>query len=402
MPLRGRTLPATAPSDLSTLARTRVIVCCGLLAGVALSPKLWFPLQRLYPTTPVVDDLTRVSPVADCVLSVALVLVSLAAAFGLSWHRSLRLLVVLLAALAALDQSRLQPWVFLYGTLALALTFGNRRDGTTDARLNTARALVLSLYFWSGVQKLNATFVATTWSELTASMRATLPPSVASLVARSGLAIPLLEITLALALVFRPTRRAGVIAVLVMHALLCAVLAFGGDNAVVLPWNVAMAGLVVVLFAGSQASVALRLRPLLAWPQVALVALCAVMPVLSLIGRWDAYLSGALYSGNTLQGVVLVPAAALERLPEVVRRNTWQRSEPYFVDLNRWSYDELNVPAYPAERVFRRVGREVCRRDLVAGEGALRLLGPPGVLDRERAIETLACPVDPVISPAVR
>jgi hypothetical protein len=326
--------------------------------------------------------------------------VTLAAAFGVSWRLSLRLQIALIAALATLDQSRLQPWVFLYGTLALALSFDHRGDEATDPRLDTARALVLSLYLWSGVQKLNATFATTTWGDITASIRAALPPGIGSFLVRGGLAIPLLEIAIAGGLAFRPTRRAAVAAVLVMHALLCAILAFSGDNAVVLPWNLAMASLVLVLFTGRRTRATLRLRPLLVWPYVALVVLCAVMPALSLVGHWDAYLSGALYSGNTVQGVVLVPAAAVERLPEVVRRNTWQRSEPYFIDLNRWSYDELNVPAYPAERVFRGVGRAVCKGYFARGEAALRVLGRPRVLDGERPIETLTCPTDNEVSPA--
>jgi len=55
---------------------------------------------------------------------------------------------------------------------------------------------------------------------------------------------------------------------------------------------------------------------------------------------------GALL-GNTAQAVVVIDPAALNTLPDVLRRNTWQQSRPMFIDLNRWSFDELQVPIYP-------------------------------------------------------
>src|SRR5207253_2443158 len=121
----------------------------------------------------------------------------------------------------------------------------------------------------------------------------------------------------------------------------------------------------------------------------ALVTVAAVLPVLSFVGCWDSYLSGALYSGNTEQAIVIVTPDVVPRLPALIARNTWRESAPRFIDLNRWSYDELNVPAYPADRVFREVASEVCRH--YVDEGALRILGRPDTLSGARASTTVPC-----------
>jgi hypothetical protein len=119
-----------------------------MLAGLLLSPKLWLS-SRLYPLTPVWSGLHPIPPPFDWVLYGAL-LVSVAAAAV--WPRAVATFLGLAAAMVAFDQSRLQPWLYQYSFMLLALGFGG------DPK-NVCRLIMASVYFWSGVQKLNGGFV---------------------------------------------------------------------------------------------------------------------------------------------------------------------------------------------------------------------------------------------------
>jgi uncharacterized membrane protein YphA (DoxX/SURF4 family) len=329
-----------------------------MLAGIALSLKLWFPFDRLYPAAPFATWMGGGAPWLDVILS----LVMIGALLAGYWKVALGALSVLVLR----DQSRLQPWAWEYALLTLALMLPG---AGLHAGLKSCRAIVIALYLWSGIQKLNATFATRTWFEVTGG----------HLPAFAWFAIPLGEIGIGVALMFERTRRAAVIAAIALHTSIVLMLIASHENSVVWPWNIALAVLVLILFRGT-------VQGRMNW---AVVGVAGVLPALSFFGCWDPYLSGALYSGNTAQAVVIVPSDVVPNLPVVIARNTWQESAPRFIDLNRWSYDELNVPAYPAERVFKEVASEVCRH--YADSGSLRILGRPNPLSGARDTTTIPC-----------
>jgi hypothetical protein len=182
-----------------------------------------------------------------------------------------------------------------------------------------------------------------------------------------------------------------VVAAVATHATILAFLLGARANSVVWWWNVAMPVVVFILFWGTRATT----REVLAGDRSgfhgAFALAFGVLPALSFLGLWDAYLSSALYSGNTAQAVVLVDPEAVGGLPPVIRRNTWQRTPPAFIDLNRWSYEELNVPAYPALRVLKRVGRDVCRAHDRSGTMILQILERPDWLTGSRSRRSYEC-----------
>lgn len=351
-----------------------LLVRGGLLAGIALSPKLWFPLHRLYPTAPAANWLGIGPAWIDALLSIAMIAALLAG------ERFWRVALVALALLVLRDQSRLQPWVWEYALLLI---------GVMSPGLKTCRSILIALYLWSGIQKLNVTFATRTWADVTSGH---LPASM-------WILIPLGEMAIALALLWPRTRRVAMFAAIALHLSILVSLVASHENSVVWPWNIAMAALVFVLFrldSGQQTADSRKsglplsaVRVPLSGMEFALVAVAGVLPILSLFNCWDAYLSGALYSGNTEQAVVIVSPGVIAHLPDVIARNTWQESAPRFIDLNRWSFDELNVPAYPADRVFKAVGAEVCAT--YADNGTLEILGRPNALDGARTSTTIPC-----------
>jgi hypothetical protein len=351
------------------------VASAGLIAGVLLSWPLWASSRRLYPRAPIFAGV-RVPASIEWALATALLLALLCAAVRLVPRVAMTSALAIGAVLVALDQSRLQPWVYEYGLLLAVLRARGPgiAAGDRPAVLDTCRLIVVALYGWSAVQKMNVTFVTRTWRDVCAG----LGPPFSDHLGGLGWLIPLVELAIATGLLVPRLRRAAVVTAVATHATIVALLVATRENSVVWPWNVALALLVVLLFRDTTSTAAHIVRGDGTIRHRTLVIVAGVVPILSFAGLWDAYLAGALYSGNTIQAVVIVPPEIVSQLPAVVGDNTWRESPPYFVDLNRWSYAELNVPLYPADRVVTAIGRDVCRRWIPAGEPAtLRILGRP-------------------------
>jgi hypothetical protein len=111
----------------------RISVILGLLAGFALSPKLWLS-SRVYPFTPVWSFFKPPNTPIDYIAFFAL-----------------------LALLAFQDQARWQPWFYQYVVMLLAIALaGSKRP---EPALNTCALIIGATYIWSGLSKLNSNFM---------------------------------------------------------------------------------------------------------------------------------------------------------------------------------------------------------------------------------------------------
>jgi hypothetical protein len=185
-----------------------------------------------------------------------------------------------------------------------------------------------------------------------------LPGGAAAWAEGQGWAAAFVECGLGLALLVRPLRVVAVPLVVLMHAaiLYCLGPTGHGWNTVVWPWNVALVALVVILFADTSGVPGRQIVWPGSWPGRVALVLFGVMPGLSFVGCWDPYLSAALYSGNVPRPRLFLSGAAAAALPPHVREAYLDGDE---LDLSGWAMDELNVPVYPARRVFRGVARRL-------------------------------------------
>jgi len=374
-----------------TLKRLRMVVAAGLICGLALCWRLWIS-RRLFPLTPVVGWLPAIPFPLDCVLA-AFLFILLGATMAAPRPRWFPAgFLALAGALSLWDQMRWQPWFYQYFFMLAAIGFYTRRPDSRNgaAALNACRLIVISTYFWGGLQKLNVTFVRQTWPDMSAGIRRLLP-NMAGPLDGFALAAPFVETAVAVGLLFAKTRRAAVMLAVVTHVVILTTLVASGENTVVWPWNAALILIVWVLFAEpSRTAVRNPFRGTV--PEAVVFVLFGLLPALSFAGAWDSYLSAALYSGNADQAVIYLSAQAIQRLPSEIRPHVWQESAPYFLDINRWAFGELNVPVYPEPRVFRKVAERVCAYE---GEDAsdvrLRILLKPGLLTGIRRSEFYDC-----------
>ena len=196
----------------------------------------------------------------------------------------------------------------------------------------------------------------------------------------------MMEIAVAVGLLVPRLRNAAVVGAIATHLVVLGLLGplAHGTNAVIWPWNGrwpcwrrCSSGTL------GDASALDTLVPRRVGAHAAALLLFGIMPVLSFAGRWDAYLSGELYSGNLRVGALSITDTAAARLPDAARRHVVSNGTgANALDLWEWSMGELSVPSYPEDRVFRAVARDVCRLAGNPGDVVLVVFGRPGLRQR--------------------
>jgi hypothetical protein len=256
------------------------------------------------------------------------------------------------------------------------------------------RAVLVGLYLWSGIQKLNATFMTHLFPWLVEPLAGVLPAGLQRLLLGGWMVVPVMEIAVAVGLLVPRLKNAAVVGAIATHVVVLGLLGplAHGTNAVVWPWNAAMAALAALLFWNGSHARASHVLPRRLGAHAAALVVFGVLPALSFAGRWDAYLSGALYSGNVKAAALAVSDAVAARLPAPARRHVVRnRMGANVLDVWEWSMDELAVPSYPEDRVFRAVARDVCRLAADPADVVLVIFGRPGALTGHREITRSDC-----------
>jgi len=364
-PLDGGSEPGiSAPRRLplgsyNAILYSKTVIVLGFAAGFSLSPKLWIS-NRLYPLIPVFHGLPHTTSPLDHILFGLLFLLLIAIGMASRPRIYIVAFAILLLFLALLDQTRWQPWAYLYLFMLLSLAcFSWKTTDVTGAirSLNICRLIVVATYFYSGLQKINPRFAAGVFSLFG---REGSHHSILTLV---GYAAAAIEVTIALGLLTRRFRNPAVVGGVFMHLfiLFCCIFVYKW-NSVVWPWNVAMMVLLVLLFWRADFSYKeiLWSNPLKL--QKVVLVLFGILPALSFFGWWDSYLSASLYSANVPVGNIFVGETVKGELPKPVQRYVQNLAGVgNVVRIQDWALGELNVPPYPAVRAYRRIGGEVCR-----------------------------------------
>jgi hypothetical protein len=374
---------------------SKIAVAAGCACGFVLSRRLWLSSVRDYPHAPVADFLRPPAFPLDFAWVGALFVLLALVAVSARPRKYLAAFLVAAGLLALWDQSRWQPWFYQYYFMLAALALfpwgggGERIDERRAAALDACRLVVAGTYFWGGVQKLNPGFEGTMLLVLGRQLPQTLA---ATLAAAATFVVPAVEILVGVALLTRRFRNAAVVLALATHAVVLLMLVPSGTNTVVWPWNVAMAAAVVILFWRARDFSARRVLSHLRRPfNLAVAVLFCVMPALGLVGLWDSYLSAALYTGGTKEAIIRFGEPVYAGLPARARRAVTREGEGYILSVRRWSFAELNVPAYPEERIFRRVARDVCERADTPGDVTLEIHQRPRRWGEAGRTKTLDC-----------
>jgi hypothetical protein len=383
-------------SDSARVRALKLVVVPAYLIAFSLTPRLWIS-ARTYPTVPVWEGLPPVPWPVDVLWFAALAVLLVLSLIEGQRRLCIGSFLVLSAPLMLWDQSRWQVPIYQYLLLlATVSAYPVTRDDAASTRsLQTARIIIVATYFWSGVQKMNATFLRRIFPWMIGPVVAGWPDGIRSVVSSAGVLVPPLEVAIALGLLSQRYRRAAVFVALAMHVAIVLLLGPLGHkwDRFVWPWNVAMAAFVVILFAGTtdQSFSALRAACRPGYGMLVLV-LVGLMPAFSFVNLWDTYLSWTAYSGNVAEAALRFSDAAVGRLPERVRGfvKRHQNGENS-LDVIMWSFHDLGVESYPEVRVYRHVAKWVCQQTSDPTGIKLIIWERPAILDDRRRTTTYTC-----------
>jgi hypothetical protein len=330
------------------------------LALIAVTWRLWTP-QTFYPQVPLFQALCTAPPVFDWIGFGGVLLGLLTVAVGSPRSVSGGCFATLSALLLlfSLDQHRFQPWA--YELSLFCVVWLCCRD---PLRMRLMRGLLISVYFYSAVGKLDFEFLHTVGQQMLAVVAGGVGIEMEELSPKVRLALvatfPCIELAIAIGLVWAKTRRlAGWLAIGV-HLGLIVILGPLGLNhrQAVLVWNVQVALQVYWLFVAKPAT-ELPIRKF-TWPEwcaSTLIGAAIALPSTERFGVWDHWPSWALYAPHSSRVHFEVAGPAVERLPASLRNLVEEASADseevvvwIAVPLDAWSLKTLDTPIYPQAR----------------------------------------------------
>lgn len=345
----------------------KAVLAVGFIAGLLLSTKLWLT-DRTYPLTPVLSNLPQPIFPFDYILYGSLIVCLFFTIFHRNFKRFLIGSIVLVAFLLFLDQSRLQPWVYQYTTMLLVLSVFSWQ--VNDRRsvpyiLNISRFVVATIYFYSGLQKLNPEFIVLTfpWMMQPITHQLSLTSSDVILM---GITVPIIEMLIGLALLTCRFRNYGIFLATMMCLFVLTTLGPTGHhwNAVVWPWNIALLIMVFVLFYRTKQLSLLNLLSIIKQPLgITTIIIFGIMPMTYFFHIWDSYPSWSLYSGTTNLAKIVLPDEMVGRLPaDIQMLIVLSPEDKATLSISDWSYHELKVPPYPETRIYNNIGHHFCTK----------------------------------------
>ncbi len=348
--------------NISSLFNTTIAVFF-LLAKI-ISWKLWLA-NRTFPLIPAFDFLQIVPPFLHLLLYVGSIVLLLLVAIKPKQFSLLPILITIEILSCLLDQNRWQPWEYQYVFMFFIL-WVNRGDDKNA--LSVLLIVLCSIYFYSGLQKVNPHFIKQVWGHtilndfLHLSTNITQQPNML----RLGYVMPLLEMLLGIGLLVKKSRKITVCFLLIMHIL---ILLFIGPlglcyNIIVWPWNMAMIVFLLIFLKQSintpnitsLISKRLNLFFLVVW---------IVFPVLNFWGYWDFYFSSSLYSGRIDICYIELnnPDKNFELKGFYKEKNVGDTiANKEIILLQDWAFKELNTPPCPQARVYKKIKTEWRKR----------------------------------------
>ena len=379
------------------LQRWTAVSC---LALIAATWRLWIP-QMVFPQVPAFSILCTAPAWLDWICLGCLITGLGVLASGRSEKLNTSGCILVLGSLLVffcLDQHRFQPWAYqLWLFTAIWLCCG------VNYRLNWMSWLLVSIYFYSALGKLDFEFLHTVGQQMLGAMANLVGQESSGMSASLKLALvaifPMIELAIAVGLAVPTSRRVAGVFAIGLHLTLIVILGPLGLNhrLGVLIWNAQFVGQAYFLFVAKRISVPdsgiakreiakLQLEPKIAgWLKGclqtlcgALIALVIVMPSTERFGIWDHWPSWALYAPHSSRVVVEVAAPSVGRLPTelvaLINRPAREADAmPVWVGIPMaaWSLQSLHTPIYPQSRFQLGVARQIA--SVVDSESEIRV-----------------------------
>ncbi len=370
------------------------VIQASLLISIAISSDLWFPFNKIFPSVPVFHFFQDLPLLLIVVLSLLFIL-SLIIAYSRKYKPQLFLFLFCFfyALSSSIDYLRIQPWSYYYFFMILCFAV-DYKEPTGTRTLTLIRLMMASIYIWSGIQKLNYSFLFSTYPDLIEPLTNHLPDVLNTVLLKLGIIGPLAELFGGVALFWKRTRLSGIIILTLVHFFILMMLGPLGKaiNIIIWPWNISFMILLWMLFndENSEFSLSMVFKDYRKPFTSTIIILFGVLPALSFFGLWPMYFSSALYSGNKVKSEIYLPDKFSESLPEILKANIDESKNS--IVLNNWTQAELSVAMYPDAEIHLEVFRRFCENyPEFENEFALITHSRPNILTGNREETSYFC-----------
>lgn len=341
-----------------------ITIAIFFLIAKIISWKLWLA-NRTFPLIPFFSFLQILPPFVHLILYFGSIFFLLLVALRPKQFRLLPILIIIEILACLLDQNRWQPWEYQYVFMFFILWVNRGNDKNV---LSVLLIVLCSIYFYSGLQKVNPHFIKQVWSHtilnnfLHLSTNITQQPNVL----RLGYVVPLLEMLLGIGLLLKKSRKIAIYFLLIMHILILLFIGPLGScyNIIIWPWNLAM--IVFLLIFLKQNIKSFDITSLILKRQnLFVLVVWIVFPILNFWGYWDYYFSSSLYSARIdICYIELNNPDKNFELKKYYRKKSVRDTaiNKEIILLQDWALIELNTPPCPQARVYKKIKNEWERR----------------------------------------
>ncbi len=320
-----------------------------------ISYKLWLP-NHTFPSIPFLSlpSFVQIALQASFFVITFLLLIK-------PLNRWLLLCLLLTETLSMLgDQLRWQPWVYQFLFILFSVFINHKKP---KFAINNIILILASTYFFSGLQKINSGFLQNVWLRLVLVRFLHLPSTVYSsrILRYAGLIVPLIETATGILLLLPKQHKFYALLPMGIHLFVLVFLSPLGIhfNAVVIPWNVAMAAFIWILFLQNHSVFLFSL--LLRGSNIVVGFAWMLLPIAGMLGYWDRYFSSSVYSGNS--PYLLIYIADTASVPPELRTYLSYSKKGFqglhtYINVNSWSLSELQVPVPPERRIHATIEQE--------------------------------------------
>jgi hypothetical protein len=345
-------------TDEERINWTRIAAVVSTLILMVYAPKLWLTTKN-FPVIPMFDWVPIPTGILEYTFWGILFVSQLIYIFyNKRWLGWLALLTYVY--LAMVDQNRLQPYFYQSALTLLAIVLFPKKADSRKV-LYTVILIFFATYFWSGIQKLNDAFYIKWLSALDKHFNCVasgdaalicLPPKFLELFTY---AVPWLEASMGILLLFNRTRTFAIGFILGMHAIIVFLLFYLGYGYNVVPWNFQNMVSVVALFYGLK-----TLSPLdffvakFDWQRAVLVFMVMVLPLANnLKGYYDNLLSFHFFTADLKYYNVTIHEDLEDKLPENAQAFYRYHEGRTYINMNEWAQADNKVLFYPEERIIK-------------------------------------------------
>lgn len=336
---------------------TRIAAVASTLVLMLYAPKLWLS-TKIFPVIPMFDWIPIPTGSLEYVFWGILFASQLIYIFyNKRWLGWLALLTYVY--LAMVDQNRLQPYFYQSALTLLAIViFPNKRD--SKKVLYTVILIFFATYFWSGVQKLNEAFYIQWLGALNKHFSCVETAENALICLPQWFleaftyAVPWLEASMGVLLLFNYTRKFAIGFILGMHAIIVFLLFYLGYGYNVVPWNIQNMISVVALFYGLE-----TLKPLDFFvakfdiQRALLIFLVMALPLANnLAGYYDNLLSFHFFTADLHYYNVYLHEDLKDKLPDNAKKFYREWEGETYINMNEWAQYDNKVLFYPEERII--------------------------------------------------